>query len=139
MVAAGVETFVDLTVVDERQANGSVKPYERLVIDVASDLGRDLRYHRMAIPDVDVPSADVMRAILDLIDREAASGRAVYVHCYGGVGRTATVVGAYLVRGGVGGDEALEQVQKLRAGTPKANRRSPETRGQRTMVREWRG
>ena len=35
---------------------------------------------------------------------------------------------------------ALEQVQKLRAGTPKANRRSPENaRSERTMVREWRG
>ena len=139
MLAAGVDTFVDLTEADERQAHGPVKPYEQVVSDAASELGRDLRYHRMAIPDVDVPSADVMVRSSTSIDREAASGRVVYVHCYGGVGRTATVVGAHLVRGGLGGDEALEQVQTLRAGTPKANRRSPETHAQRAMVREWQG
>jgi ADP-ribosyl-[dinitrogen reductase] hydrolase len=139
MLAAGVETFVDLTEADEWQASGSVKPYAQLVIDAADALGRDLRYHRVAIRDVDVPSADAMVEILDLIDRETAEGRTVYVHCYGGVGRTATVVGAHLVRRGAGGDEALQQVQTLRAGTPKANRPSPETPGQRAMVRGWRG
>jgi ADP-ribosyl-[dinitrogen reductase] hydrolase len=139
MVAAGVETFVDLTQAGERQANRPVESYEQLVSDAAGELGRDLRYHRMAIPDIGIPPEDVMAAILDLIDREAASGRAVYVHCYGGVGRTATVVGAHLVRGGLGGDEALEQVQTLRARTPKAHRPSPETHSQRTMVRKWRG
>jgi ADP-ribosyl-[dinitrogen reductase] hydrolase len=139
MLAAGVETFVDLTEAGEWQARGAVEPYEPLVVEAASELGRDLRYHRVAIRDIDVPSLEAMAEILDLIDGETAAGRTVYVHCYGGVGRTATVVGAHLVRGGASGDDALDRVQALRARTPKANRPSPETTAQRALVREWRG
>jgi ADP-ribosyl-[dinitrogen reductase] hydrolase len=139
MLAAGIETFVDLTEAGEWQASGAVEPYEQLVREAADELDRDLRYHRRPIRDVAPPSVDAMVEILDLIDREAAEGRTVYVHCYGGVGRTATVVGAHLVRGGADGAEALERVQALRAMTPKANRRSPETGDQRALVRDWRG
>ena len=78
-----------------------------------------------------------MVEILDLIEAEIAEGRTVYVHCFGGVGRTATVVGAHLVRGGLSGEAALAQIQVLRAATPKAHRPSPETPDQCAMVREW--
>lgn len=44
------------------------------------------------------PTVDQMRAILDAIDR--AAGSIVYVHCWGGHGRTGTVAGCYLVRHG---------------------------------------
>jgi ADP-ribosyl-[dinitrogen reductase] hydrolase len=138
MLAAGVETFVDLTEAGERQWDGPVQPYADVVAEAAAQLGRDLRHHRTPILDVSVPPAAAMREILDLIEREIASGRVVYVHCYGGVGRTATVVGAHLVRGGMDGYAALERVQVLRAGTPKADRPSPETSKQRALVRDWR-
>lgn len=137
MLAAGVETFVDLTEAGELQATGRVEPYEQLVTDAALQLGRDVRYRRMAIRDVGVPSVDALVEILDLLDSEIAAGRTVYVHCYGGVGRTAVVVGARLVRGGLQGDDALEELQRLRAATPKADRRSPETEQQRELVRQW--
>lgn len=32
-----------------------------------------------------------------------AAGQTVYVHCYGGIGRTGTVVGCWLVRHGLSG------------------------------------
>ena len=131
MLATGIKTFVDLTEAGELQASGPVEPYDELVTESARLLGRDLRYYRIPIRDVDVPSRDVLVEILDLIEREIAESRTVYVHCYGGVGRTATVVGAHLVRGGMQGEEALVELQRLRAATPKAPRRSPETELQR--------
>ena len=79
-----------------------------------------------------------MVAILDAIDHALAEGRNVYVHCWGGVGRTGTVVGCWLVRHGRTGDEALDQVADWWQSMEKADRRrSPETREQRTYVREW--
>jgi ADP-ribosylglycohydrolase len=137
MLAAGVDTFIDLTEPGELQANGLVEPYEQLIVDAAVDLGREVRYRRMAIRDVDVPSERVLVKILDTIDAEVGEGRTVYVHCFGGVGRAATIVGAHLVRHGLSGDDALERIQALRAATPKAARPSPETRAQRAIVRSW--
>ena len=81
-----------------------------------------------------------MREILDTIDTVLARGHRVYVHCWGGVGRTGTVVGCCLVRRGFDGDAALRQVQVLFAGTRKGRRTgraSPETPEQVAYVRSW--
>ena len=42
-----------------------------------------------------------MTRILDDVDAALADGGAVYVHCWGGIGRTGTVVGCWLVRHGL--------------------------------------
>ncbi|MBA3406233.1 MAG: dual specificity protein phosphatase family protein [Gemmatimonadaceae bacterium] len=42
--------------------------------------------------------------------RGDGSGHSIYVHCWGGVGRTGTVVGCYIVRHGRTGDDALGEV-----------------------------
>jgi hypothetical protein len=64
-------------------------------------------YRRCTIVDFGVPSPQEMTAILDVLDAALAAGRVVYLHCWGGVGRTGTVVGCYLVRHGMRGEEAL--------------------------------
>ena len=71
---------------------------------------------------------------LDAIDEAIESGETVYVHCFGGIGRTGTVVGCYLVRHGMTGVEALDQIAQLRQGTPEGWQVSPETEEQREMV-----
>jgi protein tyrosine/serine phosphatase len=100
---AGVSTFIDLT------HAGELEPYEALLASV--DDGACL-HHRMPIRDLDVPTVDEMHRILDLIDAELHRGRMVYVHCWGGVGRTGTVVGCYLVRMGAAGEVALERLPR---------------------------
>ena len=62
------------------------------------------------------------------IDEAMSAGKAVYVHCWGGVGRTGTVVGCWLVRHGRTGEQALEQIATWWTGMEKAYRipRSPE-------------
>ena len=79
-----------------------------------------------------------MVTILDAIDDAVERGRIVYVHCYGGVGRTGTVVGCYLVRHGRSGEEALAAIAEWRRNTPDGWRNSPETREQRELVLNWR-
>lgn len=124
LLAAGVTLFVDLTEEFE------LDPYAQLVDGSA-------RHVRMPIPDMDVTTPEQMRRTLDLIDRERGRGGTSYVHCWGGAGRTGTVVGCWLVRHGLGGDAALERIATLRAGSPALWLDSPQTQAQRLMVRTW--
>jgi protein-tyrosine phosphatase len=90
-----------------------------------------------------VCEAPHMRRVLDAIDDDIASGRTVYVHCWGGVGRTGMTVGCWLVRHGMTGDEALAQVgrlfQTMSADKLRKHARwgSPQTEAQRDFVRAW--
>ena len=65
-----------------------------------------------------------------------AASRPVYVHCWGGVGRTGTIIGCWLVMQGISGDGAIRRIAELRAGMPDSGRRSPETNEQRRLVRK---
>lgn len=80
-----------------------------------------------------------MVGILDAIDAALGEAKTVYVHCWGGVGRTGTVVGCWLVRRGRTGEEALTQVAEWWRSVDKAYRRpeSPETPEQCKYVRNW--
>ena len=79
-----------------------------------------------------------MKSILDEIDATIASGGKVYVHCWGGRGRTGTVVGCWLIRHNVAvPGRAVQEIQRLRAGTPDAHLQSPETREQVAFVQGW--
>src|SRR5690606_30189798 len=67
-------------------------------------------YH--PITDISIPrDRNEKTAIPDVFDEGLAQGENAYVHCWGGIGRTGTVVGCYLVCRGLSGDEALERVQ----------------------------
>ncbi len=103
-------------------------------------MGRNVEWVRHPIVDVSVPrSPGEMAGILDAIDSALAQGRNVYLHCWGGVGRTGTVVGCWLVRHGRTGNEALAELGELWRGVEKSRYRpvSPETREQREYVRQW--
>ena len=58
--------------------------------------------------------------ILARIRAEIAAGRVVYVHCWGGKGRTSTVVGCLLIDDGLDYDATIARIAELRAGTRKA-------------------
>jgi len=81
-----------------------------------------------------------MTAMLDAIDDSLAAGRATYVHCWGGVGRTGTVVACWLLRHAIATDaNVLEVLASLR----KQDRvhghiQAPESRAQRQFVASWR-
>jgi len=91
----------------------------------------------MPIRNFDIPTPAHMLNILDAIDRALLKQRMVYVHCLGGLGRTGTVVGCYLVRHGMDGDAALRHIRTLRKVTPFPKSLSPETDAQRRMVQMW--
>ena len=58
------------------------------------------------------------------------AGECVYVHCWGGIGRTGTVVGIELCRAGVATTEDFVEVIRRRRRFDKGGRSSPENAGQ---------
>ena len=84
-------------------------------------------------------SANAMAVILDRMDTLLEDGEVVYVHCWGWIGRTGTVIGCYMVQDmGMTGPEALVSIEELRNGIyDRSSRRSPETQEQRDMVMKW--
>jgi protein-tyrosine phosphatase len=129
----GVYTFIDLTHSNERM------PYVNILQEQGEVYGVNPAYHQYPIRDRSVPSAETMTAILDSIDEAIENGSCVYVHCWGGVGRTGLVVGCYLVRHGNSNEQALALVNKLYKTRPKNPflPRSPETDEQVEFVLNW--
>ncbi len=79
-----------------------------------------------------------MVGILDDIDDAIAAGRTVYVHCWGGRGRTGTAVGCWLARHAMAsGDNALAMIRYLRRTDAKAHTEAPETAAQKQFVVDW--
>lgn len=133
LLEAGFDTFVDLTKPNE------TTPYLRILQEQCQVYGVDVQHHRFSIGDFGLPTAELMQSILDKIDESLQAGRRVYLHCWGGIGRTGTVVGCYLVRHGQTGNKALEQVAEWWKGVPKSriHPQSPETSEQIEFIRSW--
>ncbi|MEI7451372.1 MAG: dual specificity protein phosphatase family protein [Desulfomonile sp.] len=121
----------------DHSGNGFV-PYENTLREIADGMAVDVYFIRHPIRDNGVPSTEQMVTILDTIDHAISSELPVYVHCWGGVGRTGTVVGCYLARHGIAtGQECLVKIRELRRIDPTADRSSPETIKQADMVLGW--
>lgn len=133
LLDAGIRSFVDLT-----ERSDPLVPYEPLLQEVAAARGIDVRYRRLPIRDMSIPTEERMTEILEAIESEMAAGRPVYFHCWGGIGRTGTVAGCWFVGQGSGCDEALERIRQLRRPTPGGWQDSPQTDAQRDFVRRWR-
>lgn len=139
LLSVGVRHLVNLTEPTETNWRGvPLLDYEPELTALAGQQNAVAVCRRFPIRDLDVPSVATMKAILDDIDRAVAARRTVYVHCWGGRGRTGTVVGCYLARHGLAvGDRALNMVKYLRRTDAKADTESPETEAQKEFVREW--
>lgn len=105
LLNAGITTFVDLTEPDERTHNGlGLRPYKHLLPAAVTHI-------QVPVPDTTVPTTRQVEAAFAAID---ATDDGVYVHCWGGRGRTGTVAGAYLARR-YGGPVAAQLLSTLRA------------------------
>lgn len=131
----GIDSFIDLTVA------GELQPYEHLLKALGRTRRLRLEHRRFAIPDMSIPEAKLMKAILAQIDAWLMTNRRIYVHCWGGIGRTGTVIGCHLVHGGLSGHQALARMAELWQGVSAQKRRryphSPQTAEQQHYVRCW--
>jgi len=123
----GFTHFIDLTEADE-----GLQPYAQILQGQAA-------HQRLPIVDMNIPNPAQMQTILDAIDAALAAGKQVYVHCFGGHGRTGTVVGCWQIRHGAAPAQALAQINTWRAALPAhlIDQPSPQTRAQIAFVENW--
>jgi len=139
LLDCGIRLIVNLMEEDETDhaGNGFV-PYQPVLLRLALNRGLEVRCVRHPIRDLGVPSRSGMIEVLNTIDASISKGLPLYIHCWGGVGRTGSVVGCYLARHGISnGLKTLKTIQDLRRNDPTSYRPSPETHHQRHMVTSW--
>lgn len=82
------------------------------------------------VRDMAAPTQDQIRHFVASVDRYISHAIPVAVHCMGGVGRTGTMIAAYLTAKGMEPWDAIKYVRRRRPG-------SIETRGQENAVIEY--
>ncbi len=125
--SAGVASIIDLT-----------EPEEVGGYDDALPLA--VEYRRKPIRDHGVPERrEHMCEILDCLHEALRVGRPSYVHCLAGIGRTATVIGCFLVERGLTGEQALDELARLWQQSERSRDWAiiPETAAQAEYVRVW--
>jgi len=138
LVDAGIGTIINLMEPDEVGWGGKpFTPYQERVVELGKAQGIEVACLRIPIRDVYIPTPEVMESILHALDEGLAKGQPVYVHCWGGKGRTGTVVGCYLIQHGLATpDNFVEVIRTLRGPDAKTGA-SPETPKQIQFVRDF--
>jgi hypothetical protein len=96
-------------------------------------LRHGLEVRRFPIPDYGVPpSVGPVRHLVGWIEERAISGKNVVIHCAGGMGRTGTIAGCFLVERGANADEALRLLPEIRGRAG-----CPETEAQRLFIHRY--
>ena len=127
LLDAGIDSFVDLTEVDE------MPDYRPL-------LPAGTAYRRVGIIDASVPQdMAVMRELQSYLSESLEDGRRLYIHCRAGIGRTGLVVGCYLAQGGLGGRATLKELNRLWLQSARSQSwpEIPQTLQQAQYIRRW--
>ncbi len=138
LLDCGIRCIINLMEPDERDHEGlPFVDYTPVLKTLANGRAR-VDCQCMPVRNLWIPSRDFMVQILDCIDNTLGENRPVYIHCWGGQGRTGTVVGCWLIRQGIAESEnVLGKIRELRRFETKAQNPSPMTHEQIQMVLHW--
>jgi hypothetical protein len=137
---AGMRTFINLMEEDETDNAGrAFVRYDDVLRELASRSSDLIAHLRFPVPDTKTTTLDRMRSILDAIDLSLEKEVPVYVHCFGGMGRTGTVICCWLLRHGLAlKDNVLSLLTTLRqADLQRATWPAPENEMQCQFVLDW--
>ena len=124
----GIRNFIDLT------EEGELRPYDGI-------LPEGTKYYRFPVPDCNIPkSTESVHKLIDMIDELNNADGYTYVHCWGGVGRTGTIIACYLARHmeEPSIEKVIYELNERFKDMPKSDyRTTPETRGQVDFIESF--
>jgi protein tyrosine/serine phosphatase len=135
----GITHIINLTEINEQNFKGiPLRNYAGYAEMQFSMSGMELNCFCFPIKDLDIPTSTHMRTIIKAINEAIHEGGKVYVHCWGGIGRTGTVIGCFLIEHGILLNQtAVPFIEFLKRNTEIKNRQSPETTDQVNYVLRW--
>ena len=80
-----------------------------------SEFGMD--YLHLPIEDFTAPTLEQMQSAIEFIRQQEAKGHAVLVHCQAGIGRTGTILAAWMATQYMDAQQAIDHVRQLRPGS----------------------
>ncbi len=119
-------------IIDLSSPDDQLPSYHTLLAQIAPRI----QYRNYPIRDGMVPSPALMVAILDRIAWCKSNNIALYIHCWGGVGRTGTVIACWLMREGLSPRAALYSLNERRKAAG-LRRESPDFHAQIDFVEQW--
>ena len=139
LIQAGIRHVISLLEPQEySRSDDPFPPYVDQMESIAKKLKISVTFDQISIKDFSAPTERKMVRILNQIDMCIKYDKPVYVHCWGGKGRTGTVVGCYLARHEfAAGNDVIEMIKELRKNTRGFSDPSPETKKQIKMVINW--
>lgn len=139
LVEMGFDTIINLMEPDETTFSGELLlDYTPYLYDYAKSREKKVTVNHFSIKDLSITTPDRMKQIIAHIFNEIEAGKKVYVHCWGGVGRTGMVIGCFLLEQKMAATEnVIETIAYLKRTTSIADRRSPETDEQAEFILNW--
>lgn len=129
-----IEVIINLTNKSTFEKLGLIN-YSDIIKNFYSNINKNIKIERFGIKDFTVPDKNHMLEILKTIDNYISQNKKLYIHCMGGIGRTGTVIGCYLISKNITDNgNALKYISQLRTGLKSE---SPETQKQKKMIEEW--
>lgn len=127
LLQKGIHLIIDLTSHDDQLPRYT---------DALAACAPHITHKQFPMIDGSIPSEVQMVAILKAIDEAVALEHGVYVHCWGGFGRTGMVVACWYKRQEQNGTAALKRIQQARCEI-KSSRPSPDYSVQVGFVMRW--
>jgi atypical dual specificity phosphatase len=86
-------------------------------LDEALVRGRGMEYYHIAVADFTAPTQDQIELFVEIVEAAREAGKRVVAHCHAGMGRTGTMLAAYLAHLGYDAWAAIDEVRRLRPGS----------------------
>ena len=106
--------FLDIELLQKKKIRHIIS----LILDPSKIQGlitnKDIKLHSIPIKDWGIPSHSQIQQFLSIVTENLTKNESIYVHCYGGCGRTGTMLAIYLVHSGYTSSDALLKVRELR-------------------------
>jgi hypothetical protein len=135
----GITHVFNLTEEDEKNFKGiPLRDYTASAVAHYRAANKELTCQRFPIEDLNIPTFQHMQTILNAMNAAISAGGVVYVHCWGGVGRTGTVIGCFLAEMQIlSVDTVIPYIAFLKRNTEIKHRNSPETEAQCQFILNW--